>query len=335
MAAGLRVDRRQFGGLALSSLAAAGCTQREGTERIFFAADSHPAGYPTVEAVRSFGEDISKRTNGRLKVQSYPGGQLGSEGSTLEIAMFGGLDLTRVFSAALNNIAPTTRVLSLPFLFRSTGHLRAMADGAVGREILASLEPHGLHGLAIYDGGARGFYTTGTPIAEPAALRGLKIRVPNSDILLETVRALGANPTPMNYGEVYQGLVQKVVDGAENNWPSFVSSRHAEVARYYSETRHAMAPDFLVMSKRSWDRLARADQDLVQEAATASMTVQRALWDQRVMEAKESFKKSGGTIVENIDQGPFRAEITSVYERFAGPDIAPIISAIEALEDQA
>ena len=190
---GMPASRRDFGLLmAGGSLSLAGCSKDgSSANRALFSADSQPDGYPTVEAVRFMGKYLEEKTDGRLKVKIYPGGQLGSEGSTIEIAMFGGLDMTRCFAAALNNIAPLTKIFSLPFLFRSTEHQRQVADGEVGEAILESMKDYNLRGLAIYDTGGRGFYTTERTIPHPSALEGLKIRVPNSDIYLATVRALG------------------------------------------------------------------------------------------------------------------------------------------------
>lgn len=195
----LKASRRNI--LALGSAAAlAGCTDATGvSKRTIYSAEALPDGYPTVEAVKAMSQYLVEKTDGRLSIKLYPGGQLGSEGSTLEIAMFGGLDMTRTFSAALNNIAPLTKLFSLPFLFRSTEHQRRVVDGEIGEDIMKSLEAFNLRGLAIYDTGGRGFYTTKRLIDHPSALQGLKIRVPNSDIFLDTVRALGANPTPMNF----------------------------------------------------------------------------------------------------------------------------------------
>ena len=277
------------------------------------------------------GKYLEEKTDGRLSIKSYPGGQLGSEGSTLEIAMFGGLDMTRTFSAALNNIAPLTKLFSLPFLFRSTAHQRKVCDGEVGEDILKSLEAFNLRGLAIYDTGGRGFYTTERLIDHPSALQGLKIRVPNSDIYLATVKALGANPTPMNFSEVYQGLVQKVIDGAENNWPSYISTRHYEVAPNYSETGHFRTPDMLIMSLRTWQSFSPADQALVKEAARHSVGVMRGLWDARVEASKVTLRESGGEILTNIDTEPFRALMGPVYEQFVTPELKPYLTKIESI----
>jgi len=213
-----RLNRRHFGGLMMGgSMALAGCSSDvlDG-KRVLYATDSQANDYPAVQATLAMGKYLDEKSKGRISIKHYPGGQLGSEGSTLEIAMFGGLDLTRTFAGALNNIAPLTKLFSLPFLFRSTEHQRSVID-----------------------------------------IAGQKIRVPNSDIFLATMRALGANPTPMNFSEVYQGLVQNVIDGAENNWPAYISTRHYEVAPNYSETGHFRTPDMLIMSLREPSHLGR------------------------------------------------------------------------------
>lgn len=326
-------NRRQLGSLLMgSSLALAGCSDAgSGGKRVLYSTDSQPDGYPTVEAVKFMGKFLAEKTDGRLSVKSYPGGQLGSEGSTLEIAMFGGLDMTRTFAAALNNIAPLTKLFSLPFAFRSTAHQRAVADGEIGEAILESLEAYGLRGLAIYDTGGRGFYTTERTIPHPSALEGMKIRVPNSDIFLATVRALGANPTPMNFSEVYQGLVQNVIDGAENNWPSYISTRHYEVAPYFSETGHFRTPDMLIMSLRTWENFSAEDQTLVKEAARQSVGVMRSLWDARVEDSKRTLLESGGEILSGIDTDPFRELMGPVYEQFVTPDLAPYLAEIDRI----
>jgi len=172
-----------------------------------------------------------------------------AERDTIEITTFGGLDLNRVPIAPLNSIEPMTLIPSLPFLFRSTQHMRKALDGAAGDIILASLRPHQMVGLCFYDSGQRSFYNTQHPILTPADMKGMKIRVQSSDLYVSMIKALGADATPMSFGEVYQALVQGVIDGAENNWPSYHSTRHFEAARYYSLSRHVMAPELLVMSR--------------------------------------------------------------------------------------
>lgn len=289
-----------------------GCAPRLGDA--FTSADTHVLGYPTVEAVIRFGELLSQRTDGRLSLNMYAGGQLGNERDTLEITTFGGLDFNRVNLAPLNSIEPLTKVVALPFLFESTQHMRATLDGEIGEEVLASLERHGLIGLCFYDSGSRSFYNTRGPIREPADMRGLKLRVPGSDLYVSMVQSLGADAVPMPLDEVYQSLAQGVIDGAENNWPSFESGKHFEVARYYSLTNHLLAPEVFVMSKISWDKLSPEDQRIVREAAKETVPYMRTLWDAQV-ERSKAIVTASGVNVNNVDPAPFAEAMTEMWDR--------------------
>lgn len=324
--------RAVLGGLSVAGYLS-GCSRRGA--RPLLSADSHPDGYPTVEAVKSMGAYLKNKTDGRLDIRVYAGGQLGSERDTLEITTFGGLDLNRVFLAPLNSIEPLTAVPSLPFLFRSTAHMRASLDGAPGEAVLRSLEPHNLIGLCFYDSGERSFYNTRKPILSPSDMEGMKIRVPNSDLNVAMIRALGADATPMSLGEVYQSLVQGVIDGAENNWPSYESGRHFEAAPYYSLTRHMMTPEILVMSSSRWNKLSGADRDLVKEAARASVPVMRELWDTRVESAKSTLLAAGVEVNEVSNLSEFQALMEPVWEQFAStPEQQALVEDIADIGDQ-
>lgn len=302
-------------GIAVSAFGIAGCAPRLGNA--FTSADTHVLSYPTVQAVIRFGELLSQRTQGRLSVNMFAGGQLGNERDTLEITTFGGLDFNRVNLAPLNSIEPLTKVIALPFLFESTRHMRATLDGPIGDEVLASLERHGLIGLCFYDSGSRSFYNTRGPINEPGDMRGLKLRVPGSDLYVSMVQSLGADAVPMPLDEVYQSLAQGVVDGAENNWPSFESGKHFEVARYYSLTNHLLAPEVFVMSKISWDKLSPSDQETVRQTAKASVAYMRTLWDQQV-ERSRAIVMNDGVEVNEVDPAPFAKAMTGMWERSLG-----------------
>jgi len=293
----------------------AGCVQEIG-ERPLRSADTHPTGYPTVAAVDYFGELLSARTDGRLRIRNYAGGQLGEEKDTLEITVFGGLDFNRVALAPLNPIEPLTLVPALPFLFQSTAHMRRAMDGAPGRIMLQSLQKHGMIGLALYDSGERSFYNTRRPIQTPSDLRGLKLRVQTSDLYVALVQALGGSPIPMSYGEVFQGLVQGVIDGAENNWPSYQDSRHFEVAPFYSLTRHVMAPEVLIASSRTWAKLSAQDRLIIREAATESVPYMRALWEERETTARNAVIAAGVKVLEDLDRSAFEAAMLPVWDRF-------------------
>lgn len=301
-----------MGGLGALGLAACG---RSGP-RMLLSSDTHPVGYPTVEAVQEMGRLITERTGGRLGVKVYAGGQLGAERDTLEITSFGGLDLNRVFMSPLNAIEPDTTIPSLPFLFSSQDHMRRVLDGAPGRAILDRLEPHGLIGLCYYDSGERSFYNTRRPIHSPEDMKGLKIRTPNSDLSVEMINGMGANATPMDLGEVYQSLVQGVIDGAENNWPSFESGRHFEAAPYFSLTRHTMTPEVLLMAKARWDKLSSGDREIILACAAESVPFMRRLWDERVAASRERLLAAGVKENDVTDRDAFRSLMKPIYDRF-------------------
>jgi tripartite ATP-independent transporter DctP family solute receptor len=328
-------SRRDFigaAGLLGGSALLAGCKPRLSGKLI--AADNQPPDYPTVRALEAMSDILSRETGGRMAIKVYSGGQLGNEIDTLEISKFGGIDLNRVNLAPLNQIEPTTAVPGLPFVFDSIAHMRRSLDSTVGDDILASLEPHGLVGLCFYDSGARSFYNIQHPIHEPGDMRGMKIRVHTSDLYIAMVNALGANAVPVSFGEVYQALSQGVIDGAENNWPSFYSARHYEVARHYSLTRHLMAPEVLVMSKMSWDALSISDRELVRDAAKRSVPIMRALWDARVDQARAAVL-GDGIAVNEVDTAPFSALMRPVWDQFViSPEQRMLVRRIADLGDR-
>ena len=298
--------------IAGGGLALAGCGMNA---RVLRSADEHPADYPTVLAVNEMGRLLRERTNGEFSIKTYAGGQLGVEKDALEITIFGGLDLTRVSIAPLSAIASEAVVPSLPFLFRNTAHMRTALDGAPGQAILAALEPHGLIGLCFYDAGARSFYTRGRAIRKPEDLKGLKIRVMNSDMFVSMVEALGGDAAPMPYGEVYQGLLQGVIDGAENNWPSYESSRHFEVAKTYSLTEHVMAPEVLVMSAKRWRKFSEDKQEIIRACAKDSVPFMRKLWDERSRLAEGHLREANVEIIAP-DMQAFVEKVSPVWDQY-------------------
>jgi tripartite ATP-independent transporter DctP family solute receptor len=267
------------------------------------AADVHVDGYPTIEAVRWIAGELEREFAGTIRL--YHSGQLGREKDTVELSRLGTLDLARVHSSVLNNAVPATRILSLPYVFDSTDHMRRVLDGPVGADILAACASRGLVGLALYDSGSRSFYNTKRPIRVPADLHGLKLRVPQSDIFMRTVRALGGNPTPLAYGEVFSALQTQLIEGAENNWPSFETSRQFEVARYWSQSDHAFTPDILVLSKRRFESLRPVEAEFVLDAARRSVRVMRDHWDR--FEASSRTKVlAAGVVANDVDRAAFQ-----------------------------
>jgi tripartite ATP-independent transporter DctP family solute receptor len=294
------------------------------------AADVHPRDYPTVAAVGWINEQLAAEFGGELTLRQYHSGQLGTEKDTLELARIGALAITRVHSSVLNNVVPATRILSLPYVFDSTEHMRRAFDGAFGREVLAGCERHGLIGLALYDSGARNFYNTRHPIEAPSDLHGLKLRVPQSDIFIESVEALGASPTPLAYNAVFSSLSTHLIDGAENNWPSYYTSRHFEIAPYMSESEHSHAPDVLLMSKRVADSLPQRQREFLLEAARRSLPLMRARWDELVGTARRTVV-AAGVEVAPIDRPAFRSAVQPLLDRYLNdPEIKRLYDLLRA-----
>lgn len=307
------ISRRQCIAGAAATLLTARTGRAESARRLT-SADVHVSGYPTVEAVRWIGQRLDAETGGRLGIRVYHSGQLGREEDTIEMARFGAIDLTRINFAPLNNAFPLTRIPALPYVFDSVEHMRRAMDGKAGRDILESFARRGLVGLCIYDSGVRCVYNVRRPIYEPADLQGLKIRVPPSDIFIEIGRALGANPTPLSFGEVYSSLQTHLIDGAENNIRSFHSSRQFEVARFWSRTHHSYSPEALLLSRRSFDALAPRDRELLLQAARESVPHMRRMWDE-AEQVSRTVVVEAGVQVNDVDYLPFRRATAPLLER--------------------
>ncbi|MFO1326561.1 MAG: TRAP transporter substrate-binding protein [Rubrivivax sp.] len=295
----------------------------------FRSADVHNADdYPTVAAVRHMSQLLEKASGGKHRIKVFNKGALGTEKETIDQVKIGALDLTRVNISPMNNICPLTQVPTMPFLFGSVTHMRKVLDGPVGEEILKSCEPMGFVGLAFYDSGARSIYAK-KPIRTVADAKGLKIRVQQSDLWVALVGAMGANATPMPYGEVYTGLKTGLIDAAENNIPSFDTAKHVEAVKVYSKTEHSMAPEMLLMSKVVWDKLPKAEQDMIRAAARESVAFQRQKWDEQEARSLANVKAQGAQIVD-VDKASFQAVMGPVYEKFmTTPDMKRLVKAAQ------
>ncbi len=283
--------------------------------RDFRVADTQPENYPTVQALNYMDQLVTEGTGGRHRIRIFHSRQLGEEKETIEQTRVGVIDLNRTNVAPLGSFIPETTVLALPFLFRSIDHLHKVLDGPVGDEIIKSFEPHGFVGLAFYDSGARSLYNAVRPIRTIADLKGLRIRVQQSEVMVEMIRALGAEPIELPYGQVLTGLSTKLIDGAENNWPSYVSTDHYTAARYYTLTEHTMGPEVLVMSQRAWESLSAEDQAIFREAARQSSRFMREQWKGWEERSRVQAEKAGNVVVSDFDRQPFRAAMTAVYDR--------------------
>ncbi|AIC29198.1 TRAP dicarboxylate transporter substrate-binding protein DctP subunit [Rhizobium etli bv. mimosae str. IE4771] len=289
-------------------------------QTVLKSSDTHPDGYPTVEGVKYFGELVKERTKGRYSVEVYHSAQLGEEKDTIEQVRSGVIELNRVSMAPFNGTVKESIVPALPYIFRSEEHMHKVMDGAVGDQIKRAFEPAGLVVLAFYDAGARSFYNKTKPINSVADMKGLKFRVIQSDIFVDMVAALGANATPMPYGEVYSGIETGVIDGAENNFPSYDTAKHAEVAKHYSLDEHTILPEVFVMNKAAFDKLTPEDQEIFRQAAKDSVAKQRELWAAKVAESRANVEKLGAQITTPDKQG-FIEAMAPVYEKHVKDDV--------------
>ncbi len=317
----------------LASVALAGAASAAlAAEMTLRSSDTHPDGYPTVEAVKYMGELIEERTDGRIGVEVFHSAQLGEEKDTIEQTRFGVIDMNRVSLGPFNNLVPETTVVSLPYIFRSTDHMHKVMDGEIGDEIKAAFEPHDLVALAFYDSGARSFYNSQKPIDSIDDLAGMKFRVMQSDVFVDMVNTFGANATPMPYGEVYSAIETGVIDGAENNWPSYQTSGHSEVAKYVTLDEHLIVPEVLVMSKAAWDKLTPEDQAIVRAAAEESVAKQRELWTAAEAASMEAVIAAGAEVSE-IDKQPLIDAMGPVYDKYAStPELKDLVTRIQAVE---
>jgi tripartite ATP-independent transporter DctP family solute receptor len=300
-----------------------------GAAREFRAADTQAADYPTVRAVVKMGELIEARTNGRHRIRVFHSRQLGEEKETIDQTRAGAIDLNRTNVGPLASLAPAAGVLALPFLFRSIDHLHHVLDGPIGEEILASFERDGLVGLTFYDSGARSIYNSKLPVRTLADLKGLRIRVQQSDLMADMIKALGADPIELPFGQVETGLANRIVDGAENNWPSYVTTNHYRAARHYTLTEHTMSPEVLVMSLRAWQSLSDEDKAIFRAAARESSTFMREEWTLLEAQSRRQAQGAGVVIVSDFDRKPFEDAMAPVYRKAVeNAAVTPLIDRI-------
>jgi len=290
----------------------------------------HVEDYPVSIAMESFADAISAATNGELTAKTFHNGVLGSQPDAIEQLRLGVIDFGEFSLGPFGTSVPEANVVSLPFIFGSIPEMYKLMDGAVGDAIGEGMIKRGVVPLGWYDAGARSFYNSVRPINTPADVTGLKIRVMNNDLFVDMVASMDGNATPMAFAEVYQSIQTGVVDGAENNPPSYESTSHFEVAKFYSLTEHLIIPECLCMSKISWDKLTPEQQDIVMKAGRDSAELQRELWQAREA-ASMKIVQDGGTIVNQIaDKGPFQEAMAPVYDKFlaANPDLAGLVEMI-------
>ncbi|WP_394971097.1 TRAP transporter substrate-binding protein [uncultured Croceitalea sp.] len=318
--------------ILLTALVLSNCTsqQKSRTLKIAHGLDSN---HPVHKAMEKMGEDLDSLSDGKLLVKIYPSQQLGSERECLELLQLGSLDMTKVSVGVLENFAPKMKVLGLPYLFRNKEHTFKVLDGPIGKQLLNEGEKYLLKGLCYYDAGNRSFYTKTRPIRKPEDLEGLKIRVMESATAIDMVKRFGGSPTPISSGELYTALQQGVVDGAENNPPTFYLSKQYEVCKYFSLDEHTVIPDVLVAGKHLWDKLTKEEQEWLDKAIKNSVTYQRKLWAASEEEALEAVSKAGVEII-HLEKDRFSKKVTEMYTSYKKDDeeIYKLIQKIKAVK---
>jgi tripartite ATP-independent transporter DctP family solute receptor len=317
----------------LTLLLILGACQVDTNVRIIKLGHALTTSHPVHEAMVFMAKRVEEKSNGALIVKIYPNQQLGTERELVELLQIGSLGMTKVASAIMESFAPQLQVFSQPYLFRDDAHRNAVLQGEIGKELLLAGEDFWLRGLCYYDAGKRSFYTTKKSIDMPADLIGFKIRVMESNTAINTVKSFGGSPTPVSYGELYSALQQGVVDGAENNPPSFLTSRHYEVSKYYSINEHSAIPDMLIISTKVWEKLSDQEKEWVQEAADESAVFQYELWAKSVEESLATLKEAGVEITYP-DQEPFRKAVEPIYElmKLNNPEMYSLIEKIRNYE---
>jgi len=314
----------------LMLIGALALTSATSMARTFRSAEVHAKDFPTNQAVMHMSEDLSKATGGKDSIKIFADSSLGSEKDTVEQVKIGALDMVRVSSASFHGIVPESVIPSLPFLFRDIEHFRKTMYGPQGDKILAAFDKAGFVGLALYESGARSIYAK-KPIKSLADMKGLKIRVQPSDLMVSLVSAMGASPTPMPFAEVYTGLKTGLLDAAENNYPSYDEAKHYESAPVYSETMHVMTPEVLVFSKKVWDTLTKEEQAAIRKAAKDSVPFYVKLWEPKEKDAQAAVMKGGAKVVPaaEIDRKAFVEAEKPVWDKFAAtPELKALVSDI-------
>lgn len=308
-----------------------GCADTSGVTVVKLGHGLDPT-HPVHKAMVFMAERVDEKSGGKMRIDIYPSQQLGTERQLLELLQLGSMGMTKVAAAVLEGFAPSYKVLSLPYIFRDEAHRFRVLEGPIGRQLLADGEEFWLRGVTFYDAGSRSFYTKEAPIRTPEDLQGLKIRTLESASQVAIVKQLGGSATPISWGELYTALQQGIVDGAENNPPSFVTSRHYEVCKYYSIDEHTSIPDVLLISTIIWDTLTEEERAWLTEAANESAQYQKELWKEATEEALRFVQEQGVDVIYP-DKQPFREKVEPLYEEYREePELYELIQAIRGME---
>jgi len=315
--------------MAMLVLGLSSCKKQGGT-KVLYLGHSLPQSHPVHKGILEFQRVLDEKSGGTVQIKVFPDAQLGSEREVLELLQIGSLAATKVSAATLSNFVPEYHILGIPYLFRSKEHQFSVLEGEIGKSILEKGSKFWLRGLCYYDAGSRSFYTSEKAIRTPEDLKSLKIRVMNNQMAINMVNSMGGSATPLSYSELYTAIQQGVVDGAENNPPSFVSSNHYEISKYYTLDQHSSVPDVLVIGTKFWEQLTAQEKVWVQDAANESSQAQKVFWNESVEESIRVAKEHGVEVIIP-EKSLFAEKSKSVVEGFVKeyPEFAPIVNQIK------
>jgi len=315
--------------MAMLVLGLSSCKKQGGT-KVLYLGHSLPQSHPVHKGILEFQRVLDEKSGGTVQIKVFPDAQLGSEREVLELLQIGSVAATKVSAATLSNFVPEYHILGIPYLFRSKEHQFSVLEGEIGKSILEKGSKFWLRGLCYYDAGSRSFYTSEKAIRTPEDLKSLKIRVMNNQMAINMVHSMGGSATPLSYSELYTAIQQGVVDGAENNPPSFVSSNHYEISKYYTLDQHSSVPDVLVIGTKFWEQLTAQEKVWVQDAANESSQAQKVFWNESVEESIRVAKEHGVEVIIP-EKSLFAEKSKSVVEGFVKeyPEFAPIVNQIK------
>lgn len=334
------MKRRDVVRLTLASIAVGALMTVLGTpamaqqKMVFKAADVHPLGYPTVEAIVRMGKKLEQATNGRISIQMYPSMQLGGEKEMIEQAQVGALQIARISVGPVGTVVDELNVFNLPFVFRDTEHMEKVIDGEIGQEMLDKISNNPqtkLIALGWMDAGSRNVYNSKHPVKSLDDLKGLKIRMMGNPIFVDTMNALGGNGIAMGFDQLYNAMQTGVVDGAENNPPTYVTGNHFQVAKYFSMTEHLIIPEIFVFSRKTWETLSKDDQALIKKFSREAQMEQRLLWNKMEDESLAKMKAMGVEVVTFKDKKPFQDAVKPVWDKY-GAKYADLVKRIQAVQ---
>lgn len=323
----IMLKRLYFVLLSLAILASCSQTHESTTLKLAHSLDTQ---HPVHKAIVFMAERLKTLSNGSMTIDIYPSGQLGNERELMELLQIGSLAMTKVSSSPMEGFVPEMKIFGVPYVFRDKQHYWQVLDSEIGKQLLVAGETVKLRGLGYYDAGSRSFYSTEKPIHTPDDLAGVKVRVQQSQTAMQMVRALGGSPTPISWGELYTALQQGVVDGAENNPPSFYSSKHYEVCKYFTLDEHTMVPDILLVSSYIWNKLTPQQQQWLQQAMDESVTYQRELWTTATLHALQEVEKAGVEIIYP-DKSTFQAKVKDMHNSLKGTPVYDLLQKIQSM----